>query len=451
MPVTKFAIPEKYNYLEGFGAYHQSEALPEANPVAANSPQVPPYGLYTERISGTSFTAPRAENLQTFMYRTSPTFEHGPFKLYVDYRLWPKPEAEQKLTVTPNSIKWHAFPVGAKGDWVTSQRMIAKAGDPTTKTGLAYHIYAAVEDMAPNSAFFSADGDYLIIPQAGTLDIKTELGSLLIRQNEIAVIPRGIRYRVTLPHGPARGYICELFQSHFTLPELGPIGSCSLANARDFQVPVACFDGRVDDESGHAKAGHGEEWSVISKMNSTLFVCTQDETPFNVAAWHGTYYPYKYDLGRFSVIGSTLYDHPDPSIFTVLTAPSHRQPGHAVVDFVIFPPRYNVMEDTFWPPYYHRNTMAEFVGSIINDQSPNSRWSRDASFKPFVTKLNNSMVPHGMDEATVKAARESVLEPTKVDDEGSINFLLESEMMMGVSEYALEAAQDEPFPVLSLK
>ncbi|EJP63728.1 homogentisate 1,2-dioxygenase [Beauveria bassiana ARSEF 2860] len=439
MPVTKFAIPEKYDYLEGCGAYHQSEALPGANPVAANSPQVPPYGLYTERLSGTSFTAPRAENLQTFMYRTSPTVDHGPFMPYTDDRLWSKPEGDQKLLITPNVMKWDAFPVGAKGDWVTSQRMIAKAGDPATKTGLAYHMYAAVEDMAPNSVFFSSDGDYLVIPQAGTLDVKTELGNLLIRQNEVAVIPRGVRYRVTLPHGPARGYICELFQSHFTLPELGPLGSCSLANARDFQIPVACFDGRVN-ESGNAETARGGQWSVITKMNSTLFVCTQDDTPFNVAAWHGTYYPFKYDLGRFSVIGSTLYDHPDPSIFTVLTAPSHGQPGHAVVDFVIFPPRYNVMEDTFWPPYNHRNIMAEFIGAIISDQSPDSQ-PTDIKFKPFAAKLTNTMVPHGMDKPVVEAARKKVLKPTKVDDDGLMVFLLESEMMVGASEYAVKAAQ----------
>jgi homogentisate 1,2-dioxygenase len=222
--------------------------------------------------------------------------------------------------------------------------------------------------MDPQTIFFSSDGDYLIIPQAGTLDIKTELRNLLVRQNEIVVIPRGIRYRVTLPNGPARGYICELYQGQFQLPEPGPIGSCSLANARDFQAPVAHFEGRIENGTAVTQSS---DWKVVTKYAGELFSCTQDHMPFGIAGWHGTYYPYKYDLGRYSVLGSILYDHPDPSIFTVLTAPSHRKPGTAVVDFAIFP-RWLVMEDTYWPPYFHRNSMSEFAGVIIASQDPES-------------------------------------------------------------------------------
>ena len=300
-------------------------------------------------------------------------------------------------------------------------------------------MYAASESMAPNTVFYSSDGDYLVIPQAGTLDIQTELGNLLVRQNEIVVIPRGIRYRVDVVGGSARGYICELYQGHFRLPELGPIGSCSLANARDFQIPIAQFSGSISNGIASCEK---ENWTIVTKFAGKLFSCTQDHTPFDIAAWHGTYYPYKYDLGRFSVIGSILYDHPDPSIFTVLTAPSHREPGTAVCDFAIFPPRWLVMEDTYRPPYYHRNSMSEFAGVIINSQDGESVWNRGGDgFKPFGATLNGAMVPHGMDKKTHEEARKSDLKPEKAGMEGFMVFLFESERMMGVSGWALEAAR----------
>ena len=217
------------------------------------------------------------------------------------------------------------------------------------KSGLAIYIYTISKDMPANEAFYSADGDFLIVPQHGVLHIQTEMGKILVRANEICVIPRGVRYRVTLSQGQTkgRGYICELYQGHFQLPELGPIGSNCLANSRDFQAPIACFD---EDTT--------TEWHIISKFNNALFSATQFHTPFDVVAWHGNYYPYKYDLGRYNTIGSISYDHPDPSIFTVLTGPSDHV-GTAIADFVIFPPRWLVQEDTFRPPWYHRNTMSE--------------------------------------------------------------------------------------------
>lgn len=318
--------------------------------------------------------------------------------------------------------------------------MIAKSGNPRKKEGLAYLMYAASESMAPNTVFYSSDGDYLVIPQAGTLDIQTELGNLLVLQNEIVVIPRGIRYRVDVVGGSARGYICELYQGHFQLPELGPIGSCSLANARDFQIPIAQFSGSTSNGIASCEK---ENWTIVTKFAGKLFSCTQDHTPFDIAAWHGTYYPYKYDLGRFSVIGSILYDHPDPSIFTVLTAPSHREPGTAVCDFAIFSPRWLVMEDTYRPPYYHRNSMSEFAGVIINSQDEESVWNKGGGdgFKPFGATLNGAMVPHGMDKKTHEEARKSDLKPEKAGMEGFMIFLFESERMMGVSGWALEAAK----------
>jgi homogentisate 1,2-dioxygenase len=388
--------------------------------------------LSTERISGTSFTVPRAASLQTWLYRVHPSLHHSEYS--------PSPvtaEHGEDVRQTPNALRWAGFPIEPGNDWISSQRLIAKSGDPSTKTGLAYLMYAASKDMDLRTIFFSSNGDYLIIPQSGTLDIKTELGNLLVRQNEIAVIPRGIRYRVTLPNGPARGYICELYQGHFQLPELGPIGSCSLANARDFQVPVAHFEGSIQNGTAVTQSS---EWKVVTKYAGRLFSCAQNHTPFDIAGWHGTYYPYKYDLGRYSVLGSILYDHPDPSIFTVLTAPSHREPGTAVVDFAIFPPRWLVMEDTYWPPYFHRNSMSEFAGVIIASQDPESIWNQGEGFRPFGATLNGAMVPHGMDKRTHEDARTKELKPEKVGTEGFTIFLLESEAMMGVTDWALKAA-----------
>jgi homogentisate 1,2-dioxygenase len=236
-------------------------------------------------------------------------------------------------------LRWDPFDLDENTDWVHSLHLIAGAGDPTMKAGLGILIFAAGKDMDKHEAFYSADGDFLIVLQHGVLDIQTELGHILVRPNEIVVIPRGIRYRVTLPSGPTRGYILELYQGHFQLPELGPIGSNCLANARDFQAPVAAFE--EDTETS---------WHLLAKFNGHLFAAKQSHSPFDVVAWHGTYYPYKYDLGRFNTIGTISYDHPDPSIFTVLSAPSDHL-GTAIADFVIFPPRWLVAEDTFRPPW----------------------------------------------------------------------------------------------------
>jgi homogentisate 1,2-dioxygenase len=342
------------------------------------------------------------------------------------------------LNLSPNAFRWNSFSPDHDGDWISSQKLVAQSGDPSRKSGLAYLIYAASKDMAPNTAFFSSDGDYLIVPQAGTLDIQTELGNLLVRPNEIAIIPRGFKYRVTLPEGTARGYICELFEGHFQLPELGPIGSCSLANARDFQIPTARFDGSVENGIAHTRNA-GNDWLIVTKFAGKFFRCKQDQTPFDIAAWHGTYYPYKYDLGRYSVLGSVLYDHPDPSIFTVLTAPSS-VPGTAIIDFAIFPPRWLVMEDTYWPPYYHRNTMSEFAGAIVTNQDPDFFFNKGLDFMPFGAAFNSTVVPHGMDKNTHEHARSAELKPEKVGMEGFMVFLFESEAAMGVTNWASEAA-----------
>lgn len=408
----------------------RSEAFSGASPVACNNPQKPPLGLLTERLSGSAFTSPRDHCLQTWLYRKTSSRAHGGFKPY-------SPESSSsgsKGQLSPNSRIWTSFPVQPGQDW-TSAVLLAHSGDASTKTGLGIYIFAVDKDMKDAQAFSSLDGDLLVIPQQGALDIQTELGHMLVRQNEIAVIPRGIRHRVTLPTGQARGYICELFQGHFRLPELGPIGSCCLANVRDFQIPVAAFDGTLED--GRA-CGNDREWQITSRLGGRLFSCTQDHTPFDVAAWNGTYYPYKYDLARFCVLGSVLYDHPDPSLFTVLTAPSYREPGTGVVDFAIVPPRWNSMEKTYWLPYYHRNTMSEFSGPIIYNQEEDCPWNRGLEFQPYGAGLASAMSCHGAPKEAHRKAEDQETAPQKVGTEGFTVFLLETECPLWVADWAAE-------------
>ncbi|OJD12147.1 homogentisate 1,2-dioxygenase [Blastomyces percursus] len=434
MPVSDSSMQEKYTYLNGFGSYHESEAIEGALPIGQNSPQKPPYGLYAEKLSGTAFTAPRHENQQTWLYRILPSAAHQPF-VEVDSSTYHTSLSNDasSLKQIPNQLRWNPFDFNEDVDWVHGLHLVAGAGEPATKTGLGILVFAVGKDMG-NEAFYSADGDFLIVPQHGVLDIQTELGKLLVRPNEICVIPRGVRYRVTLPTGPARGYICELYQGHYQLPELGPIGSNGLANARDFQAPTASFIDDEDDEAA-AKGAPKSEWHLHSKFNNSLFTARQSHTPFDVVAWHGTYYPYKYDLGRFNTIGSISFDHPDPSIFTVLTGPSDHV-GTAIADFVIFPPRWLVAEHTFRPPWYHRNTMSEFMGLISGDYDAKI----GGGFRPAGASLHNVMSAHGPDAQTHQAASQVELVPKKVG-EGSLAFMFESCLMVGVSEWGLKTCQ----------
>lgn len=316
-------------------------------------------------------------------------------------------------------------------DFVSGLRLVAGAGDATLKQGLGMYTYAAGKSMDEKSAFYSADGDLLIVPQEGNLEVRTEFGWLLVRPMEICVIPRGVKYQVKLADGsPARGYALELYQGHFVLPELGPIGSNGLANARDFQSPVACFS---EDFGATAHEG-SNTYTVTVKFNNALFETRQAHTPFDVVAWHGTYYPYKYDLGRFNTIGSISFDHPDPSIFTVLSAPSDHV-GTSVADFVIFPPRWLVGEDTFRPPWYHRNTMSEFMGLIRGGYD-----AKASGFLPGGASLHNVMSGHGPDAESYEGARAADLKPVKVGA-GSCAFMFESSLMVGVTEWGLRTCK----------
>ncbi|KAF2862821.1 homogentisate 1,2-dioxygenase [Piedraia hortae CBS 480.64] len=422
MPVTNFKFQEKYKYLNGFNCYHESEAVEGALPIGSNNPQKPPLGLYCEKLSGTAFTAPRCENQQTWLYRILPAAAHGNFEPCKE-GVFGVFGQKEKWHHIPNQLRWDPFEIDETVDWVHSLRLVAGAGDPTMKNGLGIFIFTAAKDMDRHEAFYSADGDLLIVPQHGALDVQTELGNLLLRPNEIGVIPRGIRHRVTLPDGPVRGYILELYQSHFQLPELGPIGSHCLANTRDFQAPVAAFD---EDHDGT------NAYTVYGKFAGRLFAAVQKHTPFDVVAWHGNYYPYKYDLARFATIGSISFDHPDPSIFTVLTAQSDH-PGTAIADFVIFPPRWLVQEDTFRPPWYHRNTMSEFMGLIQGEYDAKT----GGGFQPAGASLHNTMSSHGPDASSHEKATNAELKPHKVG-EGSLAFMFESSLMVGVTDWALE-------------
>ncbi|KAL7963137.1 RmlC-like cupin domain-containing protein [Trichoderma compactum] len=335
--VTDSAVNEKYSYHEG------SEAVPGAVPIPNNHPQRPPLGLRTEKMSGTSLNH------------------------HLEYA---NPPPAKNLT--PNAMSWPAVPWPEKGDWI-SQRLVGSNGDPQQKTGLATWFFNVHKDMDPQTVFSSPDGEALIVPQFSSLDITTELGKMLVRHNEIAVIPRGIRYRVTLPDGkPCRGYICELYQGHFRLPELGMIGTTGLANSYDFRIPKATFEGRVEKGPNGdqiAVANETSEWSIVSRLNTKLWRCSQPTTHFNVVGRQGTPYSYKYDLARVDTIANIRYGHADPSVFVVLTAPLFgKAPGTAVIDFACVGPRWQVAKGTHPLPRFHRNTMQEFVLGIIDDQ-----------------------------------------------------------------------------------
>lgn len=379
--------------------------------------------MYAEKISGTAFTAPRWENQQTWVYRIIPSAAHSSFELFAS-----GDRLEAKFNHIPNQLRWDPFDIRAGVDWVQGLHMVAGAGDPSVKNGVAYYIYGASKSMDEKSAMYNADGDMLIVPQTGALDIQTEMGYLLVRPNEICVLPRGIRYRVQLVNDePIRGYILEVYNGHFQLPELGPIGSNCLANARDFQIPVAAY---MHDTTS--------EWKVYNKFCAQLFYSTQNHTPFDVVAWEGRYYPYKYDLGRFNTIGTISYDHPDPSLNTVLTVASNAHPGTAIADFVIFPPRWLVADDTFRPPSYHRNCMSEFMGLI--EGSYIAKDGGKGGFQAAGASLHNCMSSHGPDAGTFEKASNEELVPVKVGA-GSMAFMFESCYMVGVTNWGLRACQ----------
>jgi homogentisate 1,2-dioxygenase len=411
-------------YLSGFGNEHASEAVEGALPVGQNSPQRPAHGLYAEQLSGTAFTAPRAENRRTWMYRIRPSVLHVHDLRPIDHptlRTAPARETDPPI----GQLRWDPVPMPDESlTFLDGLRTIATNGDVHTQTGMAAHVYLANRSMG-NTYLYDADGELLIVPQEGALRVVTECGVLEVAPREVCLIPRGMKFKVDLVDDHARGYVCENYGAYLTLPERGPIGANGLANARDFLAPTAAFED--SDEAG----------TVFVKFDGRLFASDVDHSPLDVVAWHGNHVPYKYDLAHFNVIGSISFDHPDPSIFTVLTAPSDR-PGTANVDFVIFPDRWLVAEHTFRPPYFHMNIMSEFMGLIYGVY--------DAKLEGFGAggfSLHNQYWPHGPDHEAWEGASSAELTPQKL--EGTLAFMFETRYPLIPTAYAstLPALQED--------
>jgi len=405
------------SHQSGFGNEFATEALPGALPVGRNSPQRAPYGLYAEQISGTAFTAPRAVNRRSWLYRIRPAALHGKFEalaqggFHNDFGHGP---------VTPEQLRWSPLPMpSAPTDFLDGLFTMAGNGGPGAGTGVGIHLYAANRDMH-GRYFYDADGELLIVPQQGRLRIATEMGVLELEPQEIAVIPRGIRFSVSLPDGEARGYVCENFGAMLQLPDLGPIGSNGLANPRDFLAPVAAYE----DVTG--------DFELVAKFQGGLWRAGIGHSPLDVVAWHGNYTPSKYDLRRFNAIGSISHDHPDPSIFLVLHSPSDSE-GVSNLDFVIFPPRWLVAQDTFRPPWFHRNIASEFMGLVHGAYD-----AKAEGFVPGGASLHNSMSGHGPDAATFEKASKADLSRADVITH-TMAFMFETRAVLRPTRQALDA------------
>jgi homogentisate 1,2-dioxygenase len=404
-------------YQSGFGNQFATEAVAGALPVGRNSPQQAPHGLYAELLSGSAFTAPRADNRRTWMYRRRPSVVVGgytPLALPLC-----KTGAQGGVEVPPDPLRWAPTSVPAAEveplDFIDGLRTMVVNGDADAQTGVAAHLALVNRSMA-RRAFVNADGEMLLVPQRGRFTVTTELGVLDAAPGEVMLLPRGVAFSVAVDR-PSVAYVCENYGAAFRLPELGPIGSNGLANPRDFLSPVAAFD----DVAG--------AYEVVKKFGGAFWRATQQHSPFDVVAWHGNLAPCKYDTRHFMAIGSISFDHPDPSIFTVLTSPSDT-PGCANCDFVIFPPRWMVAEDTFRPPWYHRNVMSEFMGLVHGQYD-----AKPEGFKPGGASLHNSMVPHGPDAEAFDKASNAALAPHKLGD--TLAFMFESRWRFRPTAWAL--------------
>lgn len=414
-------MEELYNdlkYHNGFNNHICSEAIEGSLPQSQNSPQVCPYNLYSEQLSGTSFTAPRCKNSYSWLYRIQPSVVHNKLKPTVigkDHNII----SIDEFIIEPNQLRWDPRPLDFTNnhecDFIQGLEQVCGSGDISLKDGLCIYNYIANKSMK-NSALCNSDGDFLIVPQEGCLFIQTEMGLLKVQPCEIVVIPRGIKFSINV-NTLSRGYVLEIFKGHFQLPELGPLGANGLANSRDFEIPSAYFEDRSC------------LFTIYQKFIGKLFTTTLDYCPFNVVAWHGNYVPYKYDLRKFCCINSVSYDHPDPSIYTVLTCPSD-EAGTAIADFVIFPPRWIVMNHTFRPPYFHRNCMSEYMGMIYGTYD-----AKQGGFVPGGSSLHSCMIPHGPDTETFLKASKEELRPKYFD--GGLAFMFESSHLLKVSPRSL--------------
>jgi homogentisate 1,2-dioxygenase len=387
----------------------------DALPHGQNSPQHSALGLYTEQLSGTAFTAPRHANRRSWLYRMRPAAMHHPFEKLQSTHFH---NDFEDADATPNQLRWDPIAIPeTPTDFIDGLFTMAGNGSAASQSGCGIHVFAANSPMH-GRFFYNADAEMVIVPQLGRLRIGTELGVIEVEPQEVAVIPRGVRFRVELPDEKARGYIAENFGAILRLPELGPIGSNGLANARDFLTPVASFE----DAEG--------EFELVAKFQGKLWSARIDHSPLDVVAWHGNYAPYKYDLRLFNAIGSISYDHPDPSIFTVLTSPSDT-PGVANMDFVIFPPRWLVAEHTFRPPWFHRNIASEFMGLVHGAYD-----AKAGGFVPGGASLHNCMSGHGPDAASFeKATAADTTKPDHVTD--TMAFMFETRNVIRPTNQAL--------------
>ena len=412
---------ETLHYQTGFANEFATEALAGALPDGRNSPQRAPYGLYAEQLSGTAFTAPRHANRRSWLYRIRPAAVHLPFELVKATRGGRWLSRFDEVPTPPNQLRWDPLPIPDAShptDFIDG--LVTMAGN----TACGIHVYAANRSME-HRYFYDADAELLIVPQQGRLVLATELGVLEVEPQEIAVIPRGVRFQVRLPDGAARGYVCENFGALFKLPDLGVIGSNGLANPRDFRTPVAAYE----DREG--------EFELLARFRGQLWRAAIGHSPLDVVAWHGNYAPYKYDLRRFNTIGSISYDHPDPSIFLVLQSASDT-PGVDTIDFVIFPPRWLSMENTFRPPWFHRNFASEFMGLIHGAYD-----AKAEGFMPGGASLHNCMSGHGPDADTfAKASAADTTRPAHVTD--TMAFMVETPAVIQPTRFALETAQLQP-------
>jgi homogentisate 1,2-dioxygenase len=409
---------KELQYQSGFGNEFATEAVKGALPEGQNAPQKAPLGLYTEQLSGTAFTAPRATNRRTWTYRIRPSVTHKPFSEVALlglglFRSGPFTE----LPTPPNQMRWNPVPMPEKKtDFVEGIVTLGGSGDPAMQIGVGVHVYVANASMK-GRYFYNADGEMLLVPQDGAIRVHTELGILGLKPGEIGLVPRGMKMRVDVD-GPSRGYICENYGLPFRLPDLGPIGANGLANARDFLSPVAAYEDKEGD------------FRIVGKFLGRLWEAEIDHSPLDVVAWHGNYAPWKYDLARFNCINTVSFDHPDPSIYSVLTSPT-AIPGTANVDFVVFPPRWLVAEHTFRPPWFHRNMMNEFMGLVFGEYD-----AKAEGFLPGGASLHNCMSGHGPDAETWEKASKAELKPVKLDN--TLAFMFETGLPVRPTKFALE-------------
>ena len=408
------------SYMPGFGNDFETEALTGALPNGQNSPQKCPYGLYAEQLSGTPFTAPRGKNERSWCYRIRPSVKHINRFEKVDMPFWKSAPNILDKIISLGQYRWSPIPSNIDTNFITGMRTMTTAGDVNTQVGMAAHIYVATNSM-DNEYFYSADSELLIVPQEGQLRFFTEMGIIDLEPQEIAIIPRGLLFKVDIINGPARGFVCENYGAKIDLPTRGPIGANCLANPRDFKTPKAAFE----DNSITS--------TVTIKWCGQFHITEIDHSPLDIVAWHGNYAPCKYDLRTFSPVGALLFDHPDPSIFTVLTAPSGVE-GTANIDFVLFRDRWSVAENTFRPPWYHKNIMSELMGNIhgVYDAKPEG-------FAPGGMSLHNMMLPHGPDMDAFEKATNSKLGPQKM--ENTMSFMFETRFPQHLTSYA---AKDAP-------